>query len=90
MIVCIHQPDFTPWLGFYDTFGEVTVIFTAGLGVLVLLGFGRARAGAAGAPSAADRAPLSRSSFHSRPGSRKWTCVSMTPGKIWRPRASTV
>ncbi len=27
----------------YDTLGEVTVIFTAGIGVLALLGFGRAR-----------------------------------------------
>ena len=27
----------------YDTLGEVTVIFTAGVGVLALLGFGRAR-----------------------------------------------
>ena len=29
----------------YDTLGEVTVIFTAGIGVLVLLGAGRRRAG---------------------------------------------
>ncbi len=31
-------------------------------------------------PSAAARDPLSRSSFHSRPGSRKWTWLSITPG----------
>ena len=29
----------------YDTLGEVTVIFTAGIGVLALLGFGRTRRG---------------------------------------------
>jgi multicomponent Na+:H+ antiporter subunit B len=39
----------------YDTLGEVTVIFTAGLGVLTLLGLGRA-GGASPASSAADRA----------------------------------
>ncbi len=36
-------------------------------------------------PSTAAREPLSRSSFHSRPGSRKCTWVSMTPGSTVRP-----
>ena len=40
-------------------------------------------------PSTALREPLSRSSLCSRPGSRKCTCVSMTPGSTCRPRAST-
>ena len=34
--------------------------------------------------------PLARSSLCSSPGSRKWTCVSMTPGVIVRPSAFTV
>src|SRR3954470_21103841 len=39
-------------------------------------------------PSTAAREPVSRSSFHSSPGSRKWTCVSITPGMTVRPEAS--
>src|SRR5918999_698766 len=39
-------------------------------------------------PSTAAREPVSRSSFHSRPGSRKWTWVSITPGSTVRPAAS--
>ncbi len=33
--------------------------------------------------------PVSRSSFHSMPGSRKWTWVSITPGMTVRPRRRT-
>src|SRR5579872_357751 len=41
-------------------------------------------------PSTAPRDPASRSSFHSSPGSRKCTCVSMTPGNTTSPAASKV
>src|SRR5262245_21873012 len=41
-------------------------------------------------PSTAARLPLSRSSFHSRPGSRKCTWLSMTPGRTVRPAAAKV
>jgi hypothetical protein len=41
-------------------------------------------------PSTAARLPLSRSSLCSLPGSRKWTCVSITPGSTCRPLASNV
>ena len=33
--------------------------------------------------------PVSRSSLWVRPGSRKCTCVSITPGRMCRPRQST-
>ena len=39
-------------------------------------------------PSAAARVPVSRSSLCSLPGSRKCTCVSITPGSTCRPLAS--
>src|SRR5690606_3148395 len=39
-------------------------------------------------PSTAAREPDSRSSLWVLPGSRKWTCVSITPGSRCRPRAS--
>ena len=39
-------------------------------------------------PSTAAREPVSRSSFHSMPGSRKCTWVSITPGSTVRPAAS--
>src|SRR5579863_5962450 len=39
-------------------------------------------------PSTAAREPVSRSSFHSMPGSRKCTWVSMTPGSTVSPAAS--
>ena len=41
-------------------------------------------------PITAAREPVSRSSLCSRPGSRKCTWVSMTPGRTWRPRQSMV
>ncbi len=39
-------------------------------------------------PSTAPREPVSRSSFHSRPGSRKCTWLSTTPGSTVSPVAS--
>ncbi len=39
-------------------------------------------------PMAAPAEPVARSSLWSRPGSRKWTWVSMTPGRMVRPAAS--
>ncbi len=39
-------------------------------------------------PSTAPREPVSRSSLWVRPGSRKWTWLSMTPGSTCRPRQS--
>ena len=39
-------------------------------------------------PRAAARLPVIRSSFHGNPGSRKWTCVSTSPGVTTHPDAS--
>ena len=40
-------------------------------------------------PAAQARLPVRRSSLWVRPGSRKWTWSSITPGMRWRPEAST-
>ena len=36
-------------------------------------------------PAAAAREPLSMVSAYSKPGSRRWTCMSMKPGATMRP-----
>jgi hypothetical protein len=41
-------------------------------------------------PSIAAAEPVAIVSLSSRPGSRKWTCISMRPGQATRPRASRV
>ena len=41
-------------------------------------------------PNAAAAVPVAMSSLCSSPGSRKWTWLSMTPGRTCRPRQSTI
>src|SRR5690606_15680022 len=43
---------------------------------------------AANPPAAAARAPVSMVSLYSSPGSRRWTCRSISPGTIHFPRQS--
>ncbi len=40
-------------------------------------------------PRAAAAVPLAMSSLYSKPGSRRWTCISTSPAQTVRPRASS-